>query len=125
MIYSDPSGHFPFLIALILGGFAIAGGIIGGKVSYDNAVNAGKTGAELVWSTIGGIFIGVSAGLATAGLIVSTIGIIHGAIYGISTIIPYFGMTSLKTFVLGAIPFNQFAFITAPLLGLQIDGIEL
>jgi hypothetical protein len=41
-MYTDSTGHFSILITLILVGFTIAGGIIGGKVAYDNAVSAEK-----------------------------------------------------------------------------------
>jgi hypothetical protein len=32
-------------------------------------------------------------------------------------------LTALKTFAIGALAFNQFAFIIAPILGIKMDGI--
>ena len=114
IMFTDSTGHFPVLITLILGGFAIAGGAIGGKVAYDKAVADGKSGADLFWATVGGVFVGASTGLAVGGLIVATGGAIYGAIQGISAIVPFVGLTAIKTFAIGALAFNQFAFITAP-----------
>jgi hypothetical protein len=119
---SDSTGHFPILIALILIGCAVIGAGVGGKVAYDNAVSAGKTGSDLFWSTVGGVFVGASAGLAVGGLIVATGGAIMGAIGGLSA--SAFGVTALQAFAIGALAFNQFAFITAPILGITMDGIE-
>ena len=125
LMYADSTGHFPILITLILAGFAIAGGAIGGKVAYDNAVSSGKTGSDLFWSTVGGVFVGASAGLAVGGLVVATGGAIYGAIHGIGAIVPFIGLSALKTFAIGALAFNQFAFLTAPILGITMDGIEI
>ena len=94
---------------------------------YDENKSSGAetiNGSDLFWSTVGGVFIGASTGLAVGGLIVATGGAIYGAIHGISAIVPFVGLTALKTFAIGALAFNQFAFITAPLLGITMDGIE-
>lgn len=55
----------------------------------------------------------------------ATGGVIYGAIHGISAIVPLVGLSALKTFAIGALAFNQFAFITAPILGITMDGIEI
>ena len=124
MIYSDPTGYFPFLIALILGGFAIAGGIIGGKVSHDNAVNAGKTGAELVWSTIGGTVLGVGFGLATGGSVIFTTGMLAGIFGAAGLATSVLGVTAHQAFAWGALAWNFSAWIIMPLYGISMQGIE-
>lgn len=57
--------------------------------------------------------------------VVATGRAIYGAIHGISAIVPLVGLSALKTFAIGALAFNQFAFITAPILGITMDGIEI
>ena len=63
------------------------------------------------------------AGLAVGGLVVATGGAIYGAIHGIGAIVPFIGLSALKTFAIGALAFNQFAFLTAPILGLSLIHI--
>ena len=124
VMYADPTGHFPILITLFLVGMAVIGAGVGGKIAYDKAVDTGKTGSDLFWSTVGGVSVGASAGLALGGLIVATGGAIYGAIRGISAIVPFVGLRAIQTFAIGAFAFNQFAFITAPILGVKMNGIE-
>jgi len=102
--YSDCSGHFPFLIALILGLGIIVGGALGGKHAYDKAIKAGKTGADLFWSTVGGAILGAGVGLAAGGFIVATAGVIVGTLstIGIGSGM-VFEVSALQAFALGAL----------------------
>ena len=118
----DPTGCFAILL-LILGGAALIGGIIGGKIAYDKAVENGKEGVDLFWSTVGGIFLGASIGLAAGGLIVATAGAVVGAFAGLSAMV--FGVTALQAFAIGALAFDFFAFIVAPIIGIKMEGIEM
>ena len=120
--YSDCSGHFPFLIALILGLGIIVGGALGGKHAYDKAVKAGKTGADLFWSTVGGAILGAGVGLAIGGAVVFTIGITAGIAGGLATSI--LGVSAHQAFAWGLLAWNFTAWVIMPIYGITLQGIE-
>ena len=123
--YVDPTGKSAILIALILGAFAITGGVIGGKLAYDKNVAEGKTGSDLFWSTIGGIGIGFAFGLATGGAVVSLGAVISGALAAIGIGSGTFlGVSALQAFSIGALAFDFTAFVVAPIIGVSMEGIE-
>lgn len=122
----DPNGTFLLALFLILGAFTVAGGIIGGKVSYDNAVAAGKTGADLFWTTLKGSVIGAAFGLAVGGAVIMLGAVGAGALsavgIGAGT---FFGVSALQSFAIGALAFDFTAFVVAPILGISMEGVEL
>ena len=120
VMYSDPTGQ-SIIIAIILGLGFIAGGVVGGKLAYDNAINDGKTGTDLFWSTIGGIIVGGFFGFAVAGASVALISVGAGA-FGLKTI--FGGVPILRAFALGAAAFDLTAFIVALIVGVSMEGIE-
>lgn len=83
--YSDPTGEF-IITAIIVGAIAGAaiGGTVGGVVSYNAAKDSGMSGADLFWSTIGGIGKGMAIGGIGGGLIAATGGVV--ASYGITSV---------------------------------------
>ena len=115
VIYVDPSGNFPILIALILGAFAIAGMAIGGKMAYDQ----GKRG----WDLFGSIILGGAIGLAAGGLIVATSGAIYGAVYGIGATM-FGGLTAGQVFAIGAVTYNLVVVTIAPFVSTNLELIE-
>ena len=122
----DPNGTFLLALFLILGAFTVAGGIIGGKVSYDNAVAAGKTGADLFWTTLKGSVIGAAFGLAVGGAVIMLGAVGAGALsaFGIGAG-TFFGVSALQSFAIGALAFDFTAFVVAPILGISMEGVEL
>ncbi len=121
----DPEGNSIIALLAILGAFTLVGGIIGGKVSHDKAVEEGKTGSDLVWSTIGGAFAGAAFGLAAGGATVMLGGVGAGAlsVLGIGSG-TFFGVSSLQAYAIGAIAFDFTAFVVAPILGIEMQGVE-
>lgn len=118
----DPTGHFPVLIAMILGVATMIGSIIGGKIAYDNAIKEEKAGFELFWNTVGGIFLGGSVGLAAGGLALA-IGA-AGAVIIKGAAATFLGIGAIRAFAIGVLAYNFFAGFVAPIIGLTIDMIE-
>ena len=103
----------------------IAGGAIGGVVSYNEAIAAGKTGNELIKSVLIGISIGSAIGLAAGGASVMLGSVISGALAGIKlTSGMFMGVTSMQSFSIGALAFNFTAFVISPLLGWEMQGVD-
>ena len=119
----DPTGCFAGLIFAILGIFFLVGGVIGGVSAYHDGVQAGKTGIDLFLSTLAGFFLGGFVGIAVGGLVISVVSAGLGAVFGIS--MKLLGISVLQAFAIGALAFDLFAFIIAPLLGIIMDGIEM
>ena len=116
----DSIGHFPFLIFAILAITTIAGAAIKGKTAYDNGVRG--------WELFGEIALGATLGLAAGGaLIALSAGIFAagsalagGA--GINAI--FLGVAAKQAFAIGALAYNFFAFVVAPIIGVAVEGIE-
>ena len=85
--YIDPTGNSVIFILIILGITTVVGGIVGGKVAYDEAVDEGKTGADLFWFTVGGAFVGGAFGLAAGGatLMLGAVGVGAAAAFGLGS----------------------------------------
>ena len=125
VMYSDPSGEGIISIIIFLGIMTIAGGAIGGVVSYNEAIAAGKTGNELIKSVLIGISIGSAIGLAAGGASVMLGSVISGALAGIKlTSGMFMGVTSMQSFSIGALAFNFTAFVISPLLGWEMQGVD-
>ena len=84
--YADPSGHFPILLAFIIGG-ALIGATLGGITAYSNGqdILTGALTGALLGAAVGGI-IGVG-GVALSGAVSSVLGktatdLISVAFYG-------------------------------------------
>ena len=118
----DTEGCFAIFIAITLGIFTLAGAALGAKLSYDRAVEEGKSGADLVWSTIGGGFLGACFGFAAGGLVVSISGAVVCVAASASTML--FGATAIQTFAVGALAYNLVGVFVAPILGVKMDLIE-
>ena len=119
---TDPTGHsVSFVIALLVVG-AIAGGAVGGAIAYGEATAKGKTGSDLIWSTIGGVVVGAAFGAAATGAVISTIGVVGGAL-GATTVM--FGVPTAQAFAIGALAYNFAAIFVAPFLGIEMEPIEL
>ena len=110
----DGNGNFPVTIAIILGICTVIGMITGGIVSYNNG--------ERGWKVVGNVFLGGALGFAAGGLIVATSGAMYGAVKGISAML--WGLSAEKVFAIGALAYNAFAFIVAPIIGVSVDAIE-
>jgi hypothetical protein len=124
VINIDPIGCFPILIAALFGVFLVVVASLGGQIGYDNAVRAGKTGSDLFWSTVGWAVIGAGAGIATAGALLLLSAGIYGLISG-GLAVHFLGVTALQAVAIGALAFNIFAYAFAPILGIEMDGIEI
>ena len=124
--YIDPTGNSVIFILIILGITTVVGGIVGGKVAYDKAVDEGKTGADLFWSTVGGAFVGGAFGLATGGaaVMLGAVGVGTAAAFGLGSG-TLFGVGAAQAFAIGALAFNFTAFFVAPIIGVDMDGVEL
>ena len=70
-----------------------------------------------------GFFLGGFVGIAVGGLVISVVSAGLGAVFGIS--MKLLGISVLQAFAIGALAFDLFAFIIAPLLGIIMDGIEM
>jgi hypothetical protein len=110
---TDETGSFPFIIAIILGVTTVIGMVSGGIVAY----NQGKRG----WEVFGAVMLGGAIGFAAGGLIVATSGAFYGAVKGITATL--WGVTAQKVFAIGALAYNSFAMVVAPILGLTLEAI--
>ena len=108
----DPIGTSIIALLAILGIGAVVGGIIGGKVAYDNGARG--------WDLVGGIFLGVAAGIATAGAFVCVGTAVVGAI-GMTT---FLGVATQTAFAVGALAVDLFGVLVAPILGISMQLIE-
>ncbi len=115
VMYVDPSGNSVLAFFLILA----AGAIIGGTIAAVVSVSDGKQG----WELASDIFLGASIGLAVVGAAISLTGVVAGAIGG--TAVTILGANAVQIFAVGALGFNFTAFVTAPLYGIKMEGMEL
>ena len=70
--------------------------------------------------------LGAAMGLAVGGLVVATIGAGGTVIVAsASQIIPLLGGTGPQTFAIGALAYNTVAMLVAPILGLEMEPIEV
>ena len=82
-------------------------------------MDEGKEGWELVKD----IAIGASIGVAAGGGALCLFSSVFGIAAGIKAVLD--GLTAVQMFAIGALSFDFFAFIVAPLLNLEVEGIEL
>ena len=128
VMYVDPSGKLAattFIIA-ILALTTVAGMVIGGLKAYNNAVDSGKTGRDLVKSILGGMLLCAALGVAAGGLIIAATGAAVAAFAAISGAygVTLFGMAAIKVAYIGATIYNIVAATIGPLLGLYMPLIE-
>ncbi len=114
VMYVDPEGT-AFWIFL----FIAVTAIIGAGIAAAKAVDEGKEGWELVKD----IAIGASIGVAAGGGAICLFSSVFGIAAGIKAVLD--GLTAVQMFAIGALSFDFFAFIVAPLLNLEVEGIEL
>lgn len=112
--YIDPEGYSFLAILLVLAATTIIGGAVGAKKAKDE----GKKG----WDFAKNILLGSAMGLATGGAALAITGVAVGAVAGISKVI--LGVKASQLFAVGALAFDFTAFFAAPLLGIDMDGIE-
>lgn len=118
VMYSDPTGHFPWLIVIILAVGVIAGGLLGG-FSKTKLLATTEEGYQLtVWDRVCNIFIGMLGGAIVSGAIITLIGVGGGLAVGASTVVAGMTITYLQMFAIGALIYN-----TAAIL-LSIFGVE-
>ena len=119
VMYLDPFGNSLIASLIILGGFAIAGGIIGGSLGANEAKEQGLTGIYYAAEIVHGVFKGILCGLAVGGtLLLFSAGI--AATAGYATV---FGGEVGKVFALGALGINSLS-IFAILFGINIEPVE-
>ena len=71
-------------------------------------------------------FLGAVLGTAAGGLFVSGMGAIGGITVGSGTaFIPAFGATGMQTFAFGAVVYDFLVMVFGPLLGLELEPIEV
>ncbi len=117
-MYADPTGHFPWLIVIILAVGVIAGGLLGG-FSNTKLLATTEEGYQLtVWDRVRNIFIGTLGGAIVSGAIIALSGVGGGLAVGASTVAAGMSITFLQMFVIGALIYN-----TAAIL-LSIFGVE-
>ena len=75
------------------------------------------------WDFAKNILLGSAMGLATGGAIVSFSAVVAGAIGG-ATATVFGGVLTKQAFAVGALAFDFTAFFAAPLLGIDMEGIE-
>ena len=68
----------------------------------------------------GGILLGVTAGIAVAGAVIA-VGAAFAGAFGATTM---FGVAINQAFAIGALAYNGFAVLVAPLLGIEMGLIE-
>ena len=121
VMYTDPTGESLLAICLIL----VASSLIGATITGINSYNEGERG----WELVGDIAFGFSAGLAVGGAIV-TLGAVAVGTSAIAAgaaslqTVTMLGVPVFQAFAIGALAVNSFAYITVPLLGGEMDGIE-
>ena len=128
VMYVDPSGKLAAttFIIITLALTTVAGMVIGGIKAYNNAVDSGKTGRDLVKSILGGMLLGAALGVAAGGLIIAVTGAAVAAFAAISGAygVTLFGMAAIKVAYIGATIYNIVAATLGPLLGLYMPLIE-
>ena len=100
---------------------------MGGKIAYNNAVEEGKQGSALFWSTIGGVILGVTIGIATAGILMAASIAVYSAIAYASlgiVDITIAGIESSKIIAAGIAAYNIFGAAVAPIVGITVELIE-
>ena len=128
VMYVDPSGKLAAttFIIITLALTTVAGMVIGGLKAYNNAVDSGKTGRDLVKSILGGMLLGAALGVAAGGLIIAVTGAAVAAFAAISGAygVTLFGMAAIKVAYIGATIYNIVAATLGPLFGLYMPLIE-
>ena len=114
IMYADPSGHSVIAILIILALTTVAGGVLAGKIAYDE----GKRGWELAKSAIWGAALGLAVG--GAGIMLAAI--FGGVIWGASATV--LGVPIAQAFAIGALAFDFTAWFVAPLYGIKMEGVE-
>jgi len=107
----DPNGHVALALVLLFAGLVV-GGVVGAKIAYANEKNG--------WNIVSGILLGMATGLAAVGLGITIYAVAAGA-FGFSTVL---GLPVMQTFAIGALAYNFFAFVVAPILGIAVQAIE-
>ena len=123
----DPTGHMPLFVFLIFFTGLVSGAVLGGKIAYNNAVEEGKQGSALFWSTIGGVILGGTIGIATAGILMAASIAVYSAIAYASlgiVDITIAGIESSKIIAAGIAAYNIFGAAVAPIVGITVELIE-
>ena len=119
VMYFDPFGNSIIASLIILGYFAIAGGIIGGFLGANAAKEQGLTGVHYAAEIVHGVFKGIVCGLAVGGaFLVFSAGI--AAVIGHATI---FTAGVQEVFALGSLAINSLS-IFGPLFGIETEPVE-
>ena len=152
-MYDDPNGKFPWLIVGIVVCAAAIGGVLG--YTSDQKLGAtlpqGAPNPDRKWKhpnditeedllpaddapkqelttgdRIGNTVLGTLLGAAVGGLIVSGIGAASTVVAGTGAIlIPAFGTTGAQTFAIGALVYDAIAMIFGPIMGVEMEPIEV
>ena len=112
--YADFWGNSILSLFIILLTTTIIGAVGNGIKAY----NEGSRG----WDLIGNILIGASFGLAAGGALIAVGAVVTGAIFRIGASL--FGVGVSQAFAIGALAFNFTAYIVAPIIGIEMTGIE-
>ena len=112
IMYVDPNGNF-FWLLVVLGLGAVAGGILSGVEAY----NSGDRG----WELAGDIVLGATIGVAVAGAAITVSSVVAGAFGQVA----FLGTTVKQAFAIGALAYNGFGAIVAPLIGQSMQLIEI
>ena len=119
IMYFDPFGNSIIASLIILGCFAIAGGIIGGFLGANAAKKQGLTGVHYAAEIVHSVFKGIVCGLAVGGaFLVFSAGI--AAVIGHATI---FAAGVQEVFALGSLAINSLS-IFGPLFGIETEPVE-
>lgn len=120
VMFVDPSGNSISMLVVFL-----IGAIIGAAFGTGIAIHKKKKG----WDFVKTVLIGIGIGLAVAGLGIAAYSAGVGASAAISGKLVKamaFGMTVKRAFSIGALAYNTFAFVVAPLIGIDdMEGIEV
>ena len=120
VMFVDPSGNSISMLVVFL-----IGAIIGAAFGTGISIHKKKKG----WDFVKTVLIGIGIGLAVAGLGIAAYSAGVGASAAISGKLVKamaFGMTVKRAFSIGALAYNTFAFVVAPLIGIDdMEGIEV
>ena len=152
VIHHDKTGDFPWLIFGIILGGGVLGAILGysseeklgakpspempmsrDELKYPSEITEDDlkqpepapeepltTGDRVKNACLGGLM-----GIAGGGLVVFGAGAAATVTAGASTFIPAFGVTAGQTWAIGAIAYDLVGMIFAPLLGVEMEPIEI
>ncbi|MDE7256568.1 MAG: RHS repeat-associated core domain-containing protein [Clostridia bacterium] len=110
----DPNGTSVIAFILILVAATAIGATVNGVKAYQNGVRGSELFAEIVKGAAIGLAIGAAA--------IALVGVVGGAVLGASATI--LGVSAKTIFVIGAVAFNFDAFVLAPILGFEMEGID-